>query len=675
MPVPADKTLSLSFHGRIIDHLGIQMYQSPVAAVAEMVSNAWDADAEAVRITLPELLTPKAELLIADDGVGMTFEQCQNRFLEVGYNRRGRSQKSFTKEKCRPVLGRKGIGKFAGFGVARVIQIETISKENGERTVFELDSDRLRGDDYVGAGTKKIDVLEYDPPDDERRAEHGTTLRLKGLTIAERPSPVVFGKSMARRFLLHQQVADFEVTINGNPLPTTDDLERAQFVFPRDYDSIPGSAPEGLRTDDSGWGLETIGEDREIRWRFVFHDDPIQDDELQGIAVFAHGKLAQAPFDFNLSGGLGGQHGLEYLSGRVEAGYVDELSLDYIAPERQRIDWNRPETKPLRDWGQDRIKRLLRLWQELRGKEKLDTLTDKIEPFAERLDRLSRHDRQIVERALKKLAAITKIDNNTFRSLANAVLTAWEGGRLTDLIESVSDSEDLSPEAFLDLLMEAEVMTSLHTAEAVRTKLEVIEGLRARITERELENPLRDYIAQHPWLISPKWETFQRERSVEHVIRAAAIETKLDREEGWDRRIDLVLSSGDSLLVLEFMRPGVTIDFDHINRFGFYMTAIRTRIEANTVSRFRQVSAGYLVADNLIKSPTVLKLLEQQAALGNLVTDWGALLADAEAQWYEFIEILANRAPCDDRLKALAEDTNGSRPDQGSDSAYAGSDD
>ena len=42
--------LHLAFHGKIIDHLGIQMYQSPTAAIAEIVSNAWDADAEHVNI-------------------------------------------------------------------------------------------------------------------------------------------------------------------------------------------------------------------------------------------------------------------------------------------------------------------------------------------------------------------------------------------------------------------------------------------------------------------------------------------------------------------------------------------------------------------------------------------------------------------------------------------------
>ena len=40
-----EEKLYLRFHGRIIDSLGIQMYQSPVVAIAELIANAWDADA------------------------------------------------------------------------------------------------------------------------------------------------------------------------------------------------------------------------------------------------------------------------------------------------------------------------------------------------------------------------------------------------------------------------------------------------------------------------------------------------------------------------------------------------------------------------------------------------------------------------------------------------------
>lgn len=39
------KTVKLKFNSKIIDQLGTDMYQHPVAAIAELISNAWDADA------------------------------------------------------------------------------------------------------------------------------------------------------------------------------------------------------------------------------------------------------------------------------------------------------------------------------------------------------------------------------------------------------------------------------------------------------------------------------------------------------------------------------------------------------------------------------------------------------------------------------------------------------
>jgi hypothetical protein len=54
----ATPALYLDFHGRFIDALGIQMYQKPTAAIAELIANAWDADAQAVEVTLPPTLTP-----------------------------------------------------------------------------------------------------------------------------------------------------------------------------------------------------------------------------------------------------------------------------------------------------------------------------------------------------------------------------------------------------------------------------------------------------------------------------------------------------------------------------------------------------------------------------------------------------------------------------------------
>jgi len=301
------KTLRLKFHGRIIDHLGIQMYQSPVASVAELIANAWDADAESVNVTLPSSLGSGSSIVIEDDGVGMTYEECQDRYLNVGWCRRGSQSTERTKEKNRPVLGRKGIGKFAGFGIAQIVKIETTSKETGERTVFTLDLKDLRTGEYVSTEERPIPVDAYLAPDVKRCNHHGTKIELSALNVKNKPSEKVFLKSMARRFLLHQSATGFTITINGKPLSTSSNLSGVQFVFPQDYEQ--DEKPSGLLSIEEGRGVETLSNGRGIRWRFQFHKDPIDDEELRGVSVFAHGKLCQSPFLFNLTGGLGGQQG------------------------------------------------------------------------------------------------------------------------------------------------------------------------------------------------------------------------------------------------------------------------------------------------------------------------------------------------------------------------------
>lgn len=105
-----DTHLQLGFHGRIIEHIGIQMYQSPTAALAEIVSNAWDADATEVDIVFNFDAQKKSDwtITITDNGNGMTKDECQFKFLSVGYNRRekdGPNARSARKSRCHVPAG------------------------------------------------------------------------------------------------------------------------------------------------------------------------------------------------------------------------------------------------------------------------------------------------------------------------------------------------------------------------------------------------------------------------------------------------------------------------------------------------------------------------------------------------------------------------------------------
>ena len=647
-PVKDDLELFLNFSGRLIDHLGLQMYQSPVAAIAELVANAWDADAESVAITLPDDLTDTAEIVVADDGDGMTSEQCQKRFLNVGFARRGNNKTERSKGKDRRILGRKGIGKFAGFGVAQIIRIETTSTENGERTVFEMDIEKLRSHDYVNISGSPVDVIEHEEPDPERRQHHGTTVRLKTLGLSRRINPQAFATSMARRFLLHQTAVDFRLTVNGAQLPEADDMFPPQFSFPSEYRDE--ELPEGLQLSN-GWGTETVG-NQGIKWKVRFYENPISEEELRGISVFAGGKMVQTPFFFNLSGSLPGQHGQQYISGQIQADCLDEQAHDLIAPERQRVNWEHDVANELQTWGRARLRQLLRIWRDRRGEERHRQLDQRLGAFGERLGRLSTHERETVSRAVRRVAQIETLSDEQFQDLGTAMVTAWEQGRLHDLIDRIGRADNLTAEQLVDILAEAQVLTALNTAEAVTTKILIVNGLKERVDRRELENAVRSYISLHPWLISPKWETFAVERSVNRLIEDAQAEAGITNDLEFRGRVDLALASGEHLLVLEFMRPGLRLDFDHVDRFQRYVRIIEEKLTSNTGGRFRRVS-GYIIADDIHERTGLPSQIRSMERDDMFALDWPTLFSNATAQWKEFLDILADRDPADPRLQAL----------------------
>lgn len=110
----------------VLNHLGRNLYRSFSTVLGEAISNSWDADAENVYITINR---EKNFFSIKDDGIGMSSEDFQKKFLKVGYSKRVDGH-SFS-NKRRPFIGRKGIGKLALLSCCKKVHIISKTK-NGE---------------------------------------------------------------------------------------------------------------------------------------------------------------------------------------------------------------------------------------------------------------------------------------------------------------------------------------------------------------------------------------------------------------------------------------------------------------------------------------------------------------------------------------------------------------
>lgn len=157
----------------VIADISSGIYRTPAGAVKELVSNAFDADAETVRVSTngPHFST----FTCTDDGSGLTPE----RFKEImgligGSSKRDRGETS-------PIFGRPLIGRI-GIGILSIGQIcssfEIFSSAKGSKTKFRARIDlapymrpearrmqlgnRLKPDEKVRVGEYEIEEAEED---------------------------------------------------------------------------------------------------------------------------------------------------------------------------------------------------------------------------------------------------------------------------------------------------------------------------------------------------------------------------------------------------------------------------------------------------------------------------------------------------------------------------------
>ena len=67
----AQEELQVTFDINTIDHLGVKLYSTIPPMIAELVSNAWDADASNVYINFNN--EDKKTIIVSDDGNCITF--------------------------------------------------------------------------------------------------------------------------------------------------------------------------------------------------------------------------------------------------------------------------------------------------------------------------------------------------------------------------------------------------------------------------------------------------------------------------------------------------------------------------------------------------------------------------------------------------------------------------
>ncbi len=103
------KEYRLNVDPRILELLGPNLYTNIYYVLAELIANAYDADAKNVYI-----ISNRDDIRVEDDGHGMSYAAGDIvRYLNVAGVSRETEDQSLTKSGTRRKMGRKGVGKLA----------------------------------------------------------------------------------------------------------------------------------------------------------------------------------------------------------------------------------------------------------------------------------------------------------------------------------------------------------------------------------------------------------------------------------------------------------------------------------------------------------------------------------------------------------------------------------
>ena len=638
LPGRTAKELVLTVAGNLVKHLGVQMYAGrPVPAIAELISNSWDADATVVDVRLPldERWDPANDsqfITVSDDGNGMTWDMVRDAYLNVGRDRR-KTEGRDRSPAGRRLQGRKGVGKLAGFGIADTLEVQTIHQADDpdleKRVLIWIRLD-LSDITKIESGPAPVRVVFAGPVSEappEARKSKGTTVTLRHLHERQARSSDRFQGSMARRFLL---LNNFQVRINGQDLQ--DDLVTFQ-----------------LRMPDDGWTADKVQGCGPVDYWIGFTEHPRQQNqgESNGVLIYTRGKVSQEETFFDISGGVTGQHGLRYLVGKVRAEWLDAGidSPDHIATPRDAIAWESPEGTALREWGQRLLRKCLSEWANFRSSLREQEVR-KIDPEVQsRIENLAPAYKDAALRFVEKFKSV-EMEPSEFKDIISWFLDALENATLRRIFQRLRDTDVADLQQLDDLLSKMEVRIAVTLLQIIEGNLAAIDTLERMHHEDAKERGLiAKHLERNPWLIDPTWMLNKAEARVATWIKNE-FSLNRKRQAGDDDRVDFFcVSVGGTLHIVEIKRGAhiaTTNDILQADKYRDYVQGRFQELTEPNAIKYSHVQA-HLIASKLHGDAQRLK----QSYSDNgwvFFTTWDDLIERAKLSHNQFREALQLRA-------------------------------
>jgi hypothetical protein len=552
----------IKFSPRILDHLGISAYNSLKKCLAELCTNSYDADASEVKIVLPDIINDSSVIYIEDNGHGISKDELKEKYLYIGYNRRNDGEKT---KKGRDVIGSKGIGKLAGFGISDSMKIATW-KDNIQSSLM---LDKKNFENVSNIGDSDIEILV-----EKTKKKHGTKIILRQLNGALKiPDENELREHLYRVLPL---VSDFKILVNGVECTAAD---------------IKGDRHEISAVVDGVHRIEgyyKIAEKRQTH---------------PGIAIRVRKRVVTEPSLFGLEKRSHFSFGAERIVGEIEADFLDPL----INTSRDSFLVDSEIVQNLNSFMNAFLLKVVD-GIEKKAEDNRSTKIFSMPAIQKRLDELPPHVRSTARKVLSSvISKLKNVDDAEAEELINWIIRYYESNVLRELMNAIVASGVDEIERLSNLIQDWGLKQINSVTELIKNQIEIIEKLEeAVISNKTLEMELHRLIEKNLWLVKEGLELWGSDKPLKTLLDGHAIKLYKNK---MDLKPDIVCRSRDDGLravILEFKRPKEKIMMEHVAQALAYKGLIkkhRPNLEYETYVIGREFDSSVLATkDDLDKA-------------------------------------------------------------------------
>ena len=174
-----ESTIYFNFSYFALRLLGKGLYSNHWTAIAELVANGLDAQADSVKIYINLIDQENASIEIFDNGSGMDYNDLSEKYVLIGKDKREDDQ--ISEEIKKQLMGRKGIGKLAALYMSNKYYL--VSKKIGKETAWCLDASNVKDSDIPKLDKCIVSNIGIECYQEWEKIQTGTLIRLTNVNL------------------------------------------------------------------------------------------------------------------------------------------------------------------------------------------------------------------------------------------------------------------------------------------------------------------------------------------------------------------------------------------------------------------------------------------------------------------------------------------------------------